>query len=135
MLPDRSSFIASFVEHPVCSSFKMHSVLILAFFYFNWLQLIQSASAKVNFYWNLRCSAKEAVLLLRSWSTLYIAFLKCKLFWFSFSYFNLALLTECWYVKVIYSWNLRCSAKESVLLLLSWNTLYIAISKCIVSWS
>ena len=29
VLPEGSSFVASFVEHPLCSSFKMYSVLIL----------------------------------------------------------------------------------------------------------
>ena len=76
-----SSFIASFVGHPVCSNFRMYSVLILVFFYFNVLQLIQSACVKVNFSWNFRCSAKEAVILLLSWSTLYIVFPKCIVSW------------------------------------------------------
>ena len=43
-----SSFIAFFVEHSVCSNFKMYSVLALVF-YFNWLHLIQSSSAQVYF--------------------------------------------------------------------------------------
>ena len=81
VLHESSTNIASFVEHSVCSNFKMYSVLILVF-YFNLLQLIQSACVKVNFSWNFRCSAKEAVILVRSWNTLYIAFLKCKVSWF-----------------------------------------------------
>ena len=129
-----SIFIAFFVEHPVCSNFEMYSVLVLVFFYFSWLPLIHSASAKVDFSWNFRCSVKEAVLLLHSWRVLYIAFSKYKVSWFYFSYFNLPLLTETVYEKVTYSWNLRYSTKEAVLLLLSWSTLYVAISKCIVSW-
>ena len=32
VLREGSSFIASFVEHPVCSNFKMYSVLILVLF-------------------------------------------------------------------------------------------------------
>ena len=59
------------------------------FFYFNWLQLIQKASAKVTFSWNFRCSTKKAVLLLRAWSTLDIAVSKCKVPSFYFSYFHL----------------------------------------------
>ena len=104
------------------------------FFYFNWLQLIQRASAKVTFSWNFRCSTKKAVSLLRAWSTLDIAISKCKVPSFYFSYFHLSFLTESAYVKVIYSWNLRCSVKEAVLLLLPWSTLYVTILKCIVSW-
>ena len=104
------------------------------FFYFNWLQLIQRESAKVTFSWNFRCSTKEAVLLLRLWSTVYIVFSKCKLSWFYLSYFTLTLLTESAYVKVICSWNLRSSVKEAALLFISWSTLYVAILKCIVSW-
>ena len=61
-----SSFIAFFVEHSVCSNFKMYSVLARVF-YSSSLQLIQSASAKVICSRNFRCSVKEAaVLLLRS---------------------------------------------------------------------
>ena len=33
VLRDGSSFIASFVEHPVCTNFKMYSVLIQAFLF------------------------------------------------------------------------------------------------------
>ena len=104
------------------------------FFYFNWLQLIQRASAKVTFSWNFRCSTKKAVLLLRAWSTLDIAVSKCKVPSFYFSYFTLTLLTESAYVKVICSWNLRSSLKEAALLFISWSTLHVAILKCIVSW-
>ena len=61
--------------------------------------------------------------LLRSWSTLYIAVLRCKVSWFYFSYFNLSLLTESAYAKVNFSWNFSCSAKEAVLLPLSWSSM------------
>ena len=57
-----SSFIASFVEQPVCSNFKTDSVLILVF-YFDLLLLIQFACVKVKFSWTSRCPAKEAVIL------------------------------------------------------------------------
>ena len=105
-----------------------------SFFYFNWLQLIQRASTKVNFSWNFRCSAKESVLLLCSSSTPYVAFSKYKVSWFYFSYFNLPLLTESAYVKPNFLWRFMCSAREAVLLLLSWRNRYVAISKCIMSW-
>ena len=89
MLRERSSAIASFAEHTVYSIFKMYSVLILVFSNFNLLQLIQRSSAKGNFSLNVRCSPKEAVLLLRPWSTLYIAVSKCKLSWgYFFATFN-----------------------------------------------
>ena len=50
VLREGSIVIASFVEQPVCSNFKMHSVLILIFFYFNWLQLIQKSIWKSHFF-------------------------------------------------------------------------------------
>ena len=129
-----SSFIASFEEHHAYSSFKMYSVLILVFLKFICLKLIQRVSAKVNFSSGFWCTTKEAVLLLRSWSTLYITFSICKAFWFCFFSFNLPRLSETAYVKIIYSKNFRFSAKEAVLLPLSWNTLHVAISKYIVPW-
>ena len=123
VLREGSSFIASIVKHPVYSKFRMYSVLILIFFSFNWLQLFQRASARVNFLKNFRCSVKGAVLLLRSWSTLYRAFSKCKLSGSWLFYFDLPLLTQRVCLKVIYSWRFRCSTKEAVLWLLSWSTL------------
>ena len=54
--------------------------------------------------------------------------------WFDFLYFNLPLLTERAYVISNFSWNFRGSAKEVMILLLSWSTLYITFSKCKVSW-
>ena len=83
MLRERSSDIACFVEHPVYSSFKMYSVLILVF-YFDLPLLMQNVCLKVKFSWTSRRSAKQAVILLHSWSTLYIAFSKCKVSWFLF---------------------------------------------------
>ena len=50
VLPDRSSFIASFVEHPVCSSFKMHSVLILALFLFYLVTINPKGICKSQFF-------------------------------------------------------------------------------------
>ena len=40
---------------------------------------------------------------------------------------------DCIY-KSHFSWDFRCPAKEAVILLLSWNNLYVATSKCILSW-
>ena len=131
-----SSFIASFLEHPVCSNFQMQSVLVLVIFF-----QLATVNPKgiykilcVFCFWNLRCSVKEAVLLLCSWSTLYIGFSKFKMSWFYFSYFNLPLLTESVYVKANFFWRFMCSAREAVLLPLSWRNRYVAISKCIMSW-
>ena len=121
------------MEPPVYSFSKMYSVLILVF-YFDLPLLIQSACVKIKFSWTSRCSAKEPVILLRSWSTLYIACSKCKIPWFLFFYFDLSLFTQTVCLKGIYSRNFRCSAKEAVIMLLSWGTLYIAFSKCKVSW-
>ena len=76
VLREGSNFIASFLEHPVCSNFKMHNILLLVFLF--WFATINPKSmSKVNFSWNFRCSAKEAVILFLSWNTLYIAFPKC----------------------------------------------------------
>ena len=132
-LREGSNNIASFVKHPACSIFKMYSVLILVFC-FDLLLLIQFACVKVKFCWTSRCSAKQAVTLLRSWSTLYTAFSKCKVSWFLFFSFYLLLFTQTVCLKDIYSWNFRSSLKEAVIMLLSWSTLYIAFSKCKMSW-
>ena len=94
--------------------------------------LIQSACVKVNFSWNFRCSAKEAVILLRPCSTLYIALSKCKVSWFQLFYSDLSLFTQSVCIKGIYSQIFRCSAKEAVILLLSWSTRYVAFSKCMM---
>ena len=40
---------------------------------------------------------------------------------------------NCMY-KSHFSWDFRCPGKEAVILLLSWNNLYVATSKCILSW-
>ena len=77
VLCEGSSFIASFVEHPECSNFKIYSVFILVF-YFDLLLLIEFACVKVKFSWTSRCPAKETVILPLSWSTLYIPFQNVK---------------------------------------------------------
>ena len=48
--------------------------------------------------------------------------------------FNVSLLMQFACAKVLYSGNSRCSTKEAAILLRSWCTLYIAFSKCTVTW-
>lgn len=48
-------------------------------------------------------------------------------------YFGLPLFTHNASSEVIFSLNVRCSAKETVILLLTWDPLFIVISKCIAS--
>ena len=104
------------------------------FFYLNFLQLIQSACVQVNFSWHFRSSTKEAVILLCSCSTLYIAFSECRVSRFKLFYFYLSLFTQSVCIKDIYSWNFRYSTKEAVILLSSCSSLYITFSKHVVSW-
>ena len=98
----RSSVIASFVEHPGYKNFQMYSVLILLFDFVLPL-LTQILDIKVICSWNFGCSSKEAVMLLLSWSTLYIAFPNCIVSWFYFFYFDLPLFTQSASLKVISS--------------------------------
>ena len=72
----------------------------------------------------------QLVLLHRSWSTLYVAFSKDTVSWVF--YFDLPLLIQCACVKVNFSWNSTCSAKEVIILFRLWSTLYIAFSKYIL---
>ena len=126
VLLERSSDIASFVEHPVYSIFKMYSVMILNFFYFNLLLLIQSACVKVNFQVLRERSSDIASFvehpvysIFKMQSVLILVVL-----------FDLSLFTQSVCIKDIYSQNFRCSAKEAAILLLSRSTQDIAISKC-----
>ena len=102
--------------------------------YFDLSPFTQSACIKAISSWNFRCSWKEAVLLLLSWSTLYVAISKCIVSWFYFVYFGLPLLNESASAKFNFSWNFRGSTKEAVILLPTWSTLYITFSKCKVLW-
>ena len=63
------------------------------FFYFDLPLFTPNVCIKVIFLKKFRCSAKEASILHPSWSTLYIALWKCKVFWFYFLYFNLSIFT------------------------------------------
>ena len=132
MLRERSSNIASFIEHPVCSVFKMYSVLILVFWF--WYATT-----------NPNCMCKSHLLLkfqvLHEGSNVaassmehpvYSIFKMHRVLIYSFIYVLPGFtLSEC--VEVNFSWNFRCSGKGDVILLRSWSTLYIAISKHAVS--
>ena len=107
---------------------------MLIFCYFNLPLLTQTLCIKLIYSWNFMCTAKEAVILLLSWSTLYVAFSKCIVYWFYISHLDLPLITQNASEKAIFLLNWRCSAKETVILLLSWSARYIVFSKCIVSW-
>ena len=133
VLHERSSVIASFMEHPICSNFKMYGELIL-FFYFDFTLFTQNASVKVIYSWNFKCSPKEAVILLLSWSSLYIAAWNSICPNSSFIYFVFSRLNQSECVKVFFSESSKCSAKGAVILHFSKSTLYIAFSKCIASW-
>ena len=103
-----------------------------SYFDFDLLLFTQSACVKVIFSCALRCSVKEAAILLLSWSTLYRSFSKYRVSWHSGFYCDLLLLSQSACLKVIYSGSNKCSAKEVVKFLLSWSTLCVAFSKCIV---
>ena len=81
VLCERSSAIALFVEHPLCSSFKMYTVLIL-FFFCDFATIYSKRMCKSHFFWNSRCSAKESMLFYLSRSTLYIPIFKCLVSWY-----------------------------------------------------
>ena len=102
MLRERKNDIASFVEHPAYSNFKMYTALIL-FFYFNFPLFTQNSSLKVIYSWNFTWSVKGAVILLRSWSTLHTEHPVCSIlkiysalilvFWFWFA----TICSKCMY--------------------------------------
>ena len=107
------------------------------FFYFDFPQftivpwIYQKCMYKGHLFLNFACSTKEVVLLPLSRSTLYIAVRKYIVSLFYFFYFLLPRFTQNTSAKAIFSWNSRRSAKEAVILLLSWSALSIAFSKCI----
>ena len=57
-------------------------IVSLFYFFFFLSRFTQNTSAKVIFSGSFRCSAQGAVILLHSWSTLYITFSKRKVPWF-----------------------------------------------------
>ena len=101
----RKSDIASFMEHPAYISFTMYSALIL-FFYFDFPLFTQNASVRVNCSWNFWCSPKGVVILLLSWSTLYIAVWKCIMSLFYFFCFVLPRFTQNASVKSLFSFEI-----------------------------
>ena len=132
VLRERTIVIATFPEHPVYSNFEMFSVLILGPSFWFAVAYPKSMCKSNLVFVNLGALRRKKKILPLSWSTLYIAISKCIVCWFYFFYFNFSLFTQNACMKVIYSWNFRCSPKEAVILLLSWSTLYIAILKSIV---
>ena len=121
MLPERSCDINPFVENP--STCPNSSCFSFDLSLFTWSECVE-----VIFSWNVRCSAKETVILLLSWSTLYISFSKWIL-----SVSNCFILI-CHYSPKVYMWNSfifknsGCSAKETVIVFLLWITLYATFS-------
>ena len=125
----------------LCSSstpyvaFSKYKVSWFYFSYFNLPLLTESAYVKFKYaFWRFRCSAKEAVLLLLSLTTLYEAIWKCIMSWFMSFSLNWLQQIRKTSAKVIFSWSFRLSAKEEVLLLRSWRALYILYSRSKVSW-
>ena len=110
VLSERCSDIASFVEHPVYSSLKIYS---FSFIYFVLSILNQSECVKVE---------HPVYNIFEMYSILIIVL------------FVLPLFSICECVEFNFSWKFRCSGKGAVILTLWWNTLYLAFSKCIVSW-
>ena len=132
VLREGSSVIVSFVEHPVYSIFKMYSVPILVFLF--WFTTVNPKCCVKVTLWKCQVLHKGSSdiasfvehpvnSIFKRYSVLTLAFL----FWFP-------ILTQIACVKFSFSWNFRCSAKEAVLLLLSWSTLHVVILKCIISW-
>ena len=76
---------------------------------------------------------KGAVISLLLLSTLYIVIRKFMVSCFQFSSFDLPLFTHSASLKVIYCRNLRYFAKRAVILLLLQSTLYVTVSKFILS--
>ena len=141
-----------FVEHPVCSSFKMYAVLILFFHYFVSQLFTQRECVKVNFLKFQVLRERTNVFVSFPKYPVYIDFEMFSalilgfLFWFDlpehpvYNNFNNCnnLFMFCraspkWMYRIQFSWNFRCSGKEAVILLRSWSDLYIAISKHLVS--
>ena len=111
VLRERSSTIASFVEHSVYSISKMYSVLILVFWF--WFVTVYPTCMYKSHLFLQFLVRREGSCFIWSWITLYVA-----------------IHSAC--VKVTFLWNSRCSAKEVVIsVLLSWSTLHIAFPKCI----
>ena len=113
----KSSFIASFVEHTAYSVFKMHSVLILFFFI-----LISHYSPKSHLFLKFQGFSERSsdIVSFVEHPVSFVEFENIQCPNSSFLYFVLSRLNQSECVKVIFSGNSRCSAKEAVILLLSW---------------
>ena len=132
VLREKNSGIVSFVEYPLHSNFKLYSALILVAFilvcYYSpkvnmWKQIFPEflgAPRKNEFY----CFFRGAPC---------IAILKSVVSWFQFFYCDFPIFIQNVSVKIISSWNFRCSPKGAVILLLLRSTLYIAVWKGIMS--
>ena len=94
MLRERSSDIASFVEHPAFSNLKMYDVLIFLFL-ICFATFCPKSLCKSYFL--------EILGALLSWSTLYIAFSRCIVSLYYFFYFVLPCFTQKNFCKVIFS--------------------------------
>ena len=117
-----SSFIASFMEHPVCGNFKIFSAMILNF-YHDFLQSIQNACVKVNLSQNFRCSARPIkqfvdrtcfVSVLNDVNQIWIIVLNKVIFVFDF--YIIGKNTSCrlfWYTLLVFYWII--SWKKSII--------------------
>ena len=89
MLHEWFSDIASFVEHPVYSIFKMYSVLFLVFWF--WFATVcPKCKYKSHLFLKFVVLRKGNIFIDSLLSTLYIAFSECMVGWFYFLYFNFA---------------------------------------------
>ena len=131
---ERSSDIASFVEHPVFSSLKMYRALILLFL-FCFATFYPKNFSKSHFFlksYVLRQRSSDIASIVEHPVHSNLKTYSCPNS--SFIYFVLPRLTQSKCVKVIFSWNFRCSAKGDLILLLLRSTPYVAISECILFW-
>ena len=121
MLREKSSDIASFVEHSVYNIFKMYCALILVVLL--WFATIHpKCMCKTHLFLKiLGAPAKETVTFFLLWISLYIGFSNCIVSLFWFFYFALLVFTQSACVKVFFSWTFRCSVKEAMNNLPSYN--------------
>ena len=131
LLREGSCFIASFVEHPIYSDFKMYSVLILVVLFW-FIDIYPKCVKKKHLFSKFQVLHKGsrdiASFVEHPVSSNFKMYgVPILVFWFQFATINPKCIFD-------FSWNFRCYAKEAVLLLLSWSTMYVAILKCIVFW-
>ena len=130
-LPERSSDIASFVEHPVAVS---KCILLLFYFfhyYFDLKLFTQSESVRVTFFEIPGALRKnQCYSIFPGAPCIQGAFLQ-NVYCPDTRIFILICQDIC---KSNLFFNFRCTMKEKTILLFSWTTLHIAVSKCIVSF-